>query len=669
MGFATTPDGDKFTINWTFITPPFGEGIFRRLDVAGQEVWSVDLAGPPVSIAASPDKTACVIFERTSMFALETRMALRCIAPGEPTGSDREVDLPGFSIFGFGQGIGTGVAIDQTRDRIYVFVPSIDFQTFEYRILTIAYDRSLNLIAQRPHVFPIDGGVQQITSLSVDGNGNVWTSGVEVFGYPQPSRVFIARHPPNLTATPVIIRRSLADYSITLKASGDPRGGVVITGDRDAFGNSDTFQRISANELGNLVFGDVFRIPGYTFEPFAVDGAGSIYAPGYIPETGTRSITKRGPTNLASWSPEYLSLPAGRHPQFIKAPITDTFDLAGYVAGGAPTTFLSRYAAGGAFNRIRAITPSDRFEPVGVPMLDKLVYTVLDNLDAPQSDVEVSYSIAQTNPPAGRSSAVFYSSETKTDSDGLARAGLKLGFLPVEYTVSANCPSCLPTLQTAEIQVCGKIETRMFRNNVDSPLPGELPWAATQLDHHYMFLLTAGISGNIRMKGCALTATTMLLNIFKHRYNLSYVDSTPRTLNDFWSVFDSAQYGFSAGVPNTLVGAVQTWKREIDGGLYFPNAIPRFTNREVRYLEGPVVGPDNLTVDEAMALVNAHLDVGDPALLHIESSTDAGHFMTIVGRCGRKYFVLDPNINTNHTVIDLDNLTVTIKGVRLFEKG
>jgi len=628
---------------WSFTPPPVDSGgfsTFRKIAVL-----------PDNSAFAASDAFFPMLglYQRALIYRIDASGNLvhsKLITPDPvPT------DLFPFHLFE----IPRGLATDASRNRVYAAVERFAFP-LNFDVPIFAYDLSLNQVAYATFSPEDPFGEISLDGVFVDEAGFVWVAGFERQSSGD-DKLFVSRFGPDLAGPQVTQRFLLAPAQRgDVRAAGDSRGGVVFS--VTPFADTEQSFTIRANSAG---FQSIRPYPAFVITSLTTDTDGAIYAGGISRTTSRHGVIKVDTANDSAWTPEMLSLEAIKTLSSAWSPVVGTLDLVGQAGG---STFLSRYAAGEAFNRIRAITPSGRFEPVGVPMLDKLVYEVLDNAEAPQSDVEVSYSITQTNPPAGRSSAVFYSSETKTDSDGLARAGLRLGFLPVEYTVSANCPTCRPTLQTAEIQVCGKIETRMFRNNVDSPFPGESPWTDSQLDHHYLFLITDGFTGNIRFKGCALTATTMLLNIYKHRYNLTYADSTPATLNNFWSINDSEHYGFSEGPPDSL----RNLKRFFDGGLYFPRAIQRFTKGEVRYLESPEIRSD-FTVDDAMALVDLSLDVGDPALLWIESSTDAGHYMTVVGRCGRKYFVLDPNINTNHTVVDLDNLTVTIKGVRLFEKG
>lgn len=639
VGFASTAAGDKFLINRTFDLPPFGGGLLRRLNAAGQEVWRVDLGAPPLSIAVSPDETACVIFEKDFLFGLETQLVMRCVPPSGPTGSDPEVNLPGFTIFGLGSGIGAGVVIDQARNRVYAMVPSINFQ-FGFDALIVAYDRSLNFIAQRPHVFEDGGGPQQFTSISIDSSGNVWTSGVESFAFPLPRKVFIERHPPNLTTAPAILRRTLADYSISLKAVGDSRGGVIITGDRDDSGNFDTFQRISADESGNLTFGNIFRIQGYGFGPFAVDLTGSILAATYVPGTGTPSITKRGQNDLPSWSPEFLPLPVGRDSTFIQAPVIDTFDVAGTVSGGAPTTFISRYVPGSASTgKLHAVSPLSIEGGVDQNLSQDITVAVKDDSNVPIGDVAVNFTC---QPPAGVSVCGFFDKDSQTNALGLAKTGFEVGNIPLEYLVQVACPSCVENFNSVSFQVCGKLNGKLYFQNFDDPD-----------SEPYIGDFIAGSEADpIQSLGCALTSYTMLLNIFRDRYGLSYPAATPGTLNKAldWDI-----------------------DFEPTARLNMHEATPHFTGGQVIYTGSPKVGRFK-SVSAVMSEVADSLAQGNPAIIRMGSpSGREGHSVVAIGKCGNDFIVLDPFVNpntgANFTRINPASPPFPITGARLFIKG
>lgn len=651
VGFASTAEGDTFTTYRTFdFTSPFGAGYIRRRNASGDSVWPSNFAGPPHAVAVSPDKTACVIFEKNSLFGLETQLVLKCIAPGGPTGSDPEVNLPGFSIFGLGSQIGAGVAIDQARDRIYAYFPSLSFQ-FGFEVLVVAYDRALNLIAQRKHT--LSGEVQQLTSISVDANGAVWTSGVESFQFPDPRQVFVERYPPNLSTPPTILRRPLADFSIMLKAAGDPRGGVVIAGDRDSSGNSDTFRRILSDEVGGMVFGDLFRIQGYGFGPFTVDAAGAIYASAYAPGTGAPAITKRGPLNLASWSPEFLPLPDGRQATFLHSPTIDTFDVSGTI--DFQNAFVLRYVPGLAASlEMLPVTPLDSLGKPGAigfvstEIFPRVEVKVRDTSLSPQENVPVTF----TNPEAPEHSIGhgLVDPQSQSDINGRAKTGFRIGNLPLEYLVKAECPSCVTTANSISFPICGTMPARfgtkmerLFLQNVDdhAGFAGEHNWTDEFLDS------SIDPQDKIVERGCALTAYVMMLNLMKARHSFSYAESTPYTLNEALKVSRPRAFDASAK-------------------LDMAKAALAFTGGQVEMLD-PIwtfdVGRTALfnKVEENLAL-------GNPALLHLQSQGVYGHFITVIGRCGTNYRVLDPHTGTGYKELNRNDLSKVVMGARIFKK-
>lgn len=661
--FVTTSDGNKFVLGFDTI---------QRFSPTGFHLWTRPIPQVPEGggfsffqrIAVLPDNTSFAtqrailpffgLYERAFISRIDANgtASIPRLITSDPLPTE-----PGTHLFE----MRSGVATDLSRDRVYAAAERFGFP-LNFEVQVRAFDGSLNPVAAATFLpEEVIGAPVNLSGVFVDSGGFVSIAGLEIQSLGH--ALFFSRFGPNLAGPQITHRFPIPAAQVgEVRAAGDYRGGVVFS--VTPFSGTEQSFTIRADGAG---FKAIRPYPAFVITSLATDTDGTIYAGGISRTTSRHGVIKVDVADASVWTPEMLSLESGRSLSIPWSPSVGTLDLASQ-AGGA--TFLSRYAPGGSnFRGIVALTPSDQFAPTGTPMLTPLEFGVQDNSTIPplpQGNVEVNYSITQHAPPSGRSSAVFHSSETTTNSiTGLARVGLTVGYLPLEYSVSANCPSCQVPFDTAAIQVCGKISTRMFRNNVDSNLAGEEPWTTQQLDNHRTYNVPGDLSrfGTIQFKGCALTAMTMLLNIFRERYGLTYSASTPFTLNEFWKINDTEHYGFAEAIDDPLRNLI----RQSDGGINFRRATARFTKRAVRFIDEYRVETSN--IDTVMAKVDESLDRGDPAILQIESSTDAGHYMPIVGRCGRKYSVLDSNINTNHTVVDLDNPTVTILGARIFERG
>ncbi|MEK7389864.1 MAG: hypothetical protein AAB036_09200, partial [Elusimicrobiota bacterium] len=322
------------------------------------------------------------------------------------------------------------------------------------------------------------------------------------------------------------------------------------------------------------------------------------------------------------------------------SPSTGTIDVAGTLTlPGGNKTFVSRHSRNaGIGGSLVAISDLKDSTTVSTRLASPIVVETRTAPNVSLGNVPVDFSISSA--PQRATGFKFLSKDSQTNSFGRASAEFLLGDIPLEYDIKASCPSCVGSSNSVNFRICGKLPGELYRQNKNAD--GKQDYIGDRLAD------SDDPSDSIEHRGCTLTAFTMLLNIFRSRYNLSYPESTPGTLN-------------RALTPSGFSPVAR---------LNLRTATPLFTGTQVRYLDGYDVG---LFADyrDVMTHVDSSLELGNPALIRLQSSTGAlGHFVTVIGRCGNGYWVLDPYTKTNHSFIDLSDLgTKVILGVRIFEKG
>ncbi|MEW5884652.1 MAG: hypothetical protein AB1725_10570 [Armatimonadota bacterium] len=530
-----------------------------------------------------------------------------------------------------------GVAVDAMRDRVYTAHQRMTFDftgaLFEERIR--AFDGALNPVAEWvvPHEFA--SSAIQLAGVFTDAEGFVWTAGVETPPAPLTSRLIVARLQPSLEGEPLIHRLTLGAQGGTIRAAVDPRGGLILAGERDAAGNSDYFRRVSPDG-----FLPSFRRQGFAGGPLAVDLEGALYLGGRNPLNNAPSIIKLGLDNAPVWSPAHLELPGDRVIQALVVLAHDTFDVAGsrdVPFPGSDQSFISRYAPGTG-GKLVAISPLEQLGFVDVLLPSPLVVEAQDAAGLPSPDVGIAFSIDAT--PDGAVGHQLIGSEDKTNALGRAKTDFKLGNIPLEYQVKAECSTCDESDQQLQFRICGKLPGDLYRQNEDRP--GKAPYVDDFIGG------STNEDDRIRYSGCALTAYTMLLNIFRARHNLTYPESTPGTLN-------------KALTPGGFVPVAR---------LDFLSATRQFAGNQLAY-DGFNVGP-TMSIAEALQEVDRSLGRGDPALIKLNSPSGRdGHYITAIGRCGSRYIILDPFTGTDIELYDPDNppRNLRVQGVRIFRKG
>lgn len=410
----------------------------------------------------------------------------------------------------------------------------------------------------------------------------------------------------------------------------------------------------SAGETSDLIFDGFFsRSDQQVLEFFTYYNAGSVDLPPLLAKGQHTYRIVRGADRADLYVDGVLqaSLPASGSlidevylhvASFYNDPpnYTALWDHVAYTRGAYTPEELPSPTRGGnnAPESLVAVSDLTISTPVSTQISSPLVVEARNTSNLPLGDVPVEFSITSPVPP-GATGFQFVAKENRTNPAGRASTGFLLGNLPLEYNIKADCPSCTGTANSVAFRICGELPGELYRQNENKP--GKQDYIRDRLAN------SNDPNDSIEQRGCALTAYTMLLNIFRSQNNLTYPDSTPGTLN---KVLTPAGFDPVAR-------------------LNLRRATPLFAGTQVQYVGAPKVGLF-ATVRDVMNAVDDSLKEGNSALIRLKSSTGAaGHTVTAVGRCGNTYRVLDPYTGTHYSFIDLDNLNgIVILGVRIFKR-
>lgn len=623
--------------NGKFMLLSGGEVTAARLSATDASLWT--LPGQPFQgygqIAALPDGTAFITRSRGYFFAPGlSRGDLVRITGSTPDiasvslSGDPDPDF--FSFFPIIMVMPGGVAVDAERERIYTVHTRRVIPTDppgEFRINV--YDRNLSLLGQRNHVYETAGNYADPYGIFVDAQGFVWVVGYE---YPPglgTKRLFVERHPPNLTEPPLVHWLTLGtDFNGTVVAAGDPRGGVVVAS------QSGFLHRVDSEG-----FSASFPQPGFTGGPMAVETDGSLYIGGR--SGGNPALTKLTPSNTPAWSPASLTLSADRVIGALWSPAAGTIDVGGMVIIplAMDSGFLSRYKVGaGSGGRLKEVSPLEQTAHIKSVLATPLTVEVRDAANAALGDIPVAFTLL---PPPEISAELFNSEQQTIVATGRAKSDFRLGKLPLEYDARVDCPSCDESAKTVNFRVCGKLPGELYREDEDKP--GKTPYIEDFIGGSTLE------TDRIKTQGCALTAFAMLLNIFRAQYGLTYPESTPGTLN-------------IALTPSAFAPTAK---------LDFPKATRLFAGTQVKYRDSYDVG-DEMTKREVLDQADRSLQLGDPVILKLKSPLgNFAHYVTAIGRCGSRYLILDPYTPTSIEFYDPDNpaFGLDLKGARTFKRG
>lgn len=524
-----------------------------------------------------------------------------------------------------------GVAVDAERGKIYTVhtrrvIPADPAGEFRINV----YDRDLSLLGQRSHVYETAGNYAEPYGIFVDAQGFVWVVGYEYPPGQGTKRLFVERHPPNLTEPPSVYWLTLgADFNGTVVAAGDPRGGVVVAS------SSGFLHRVSLEGFSASI-----PQPGFAGGPMAVETDGSLYIGGR--SAGLPALTKLTPSNTPAWSPATLTLNADRVIGALWSPTAGTIDVGGMVIIplAMDVGFLSRYKQGiGSGGRLVSVSPLEQTAHVNTNLTTPITIEVKDESNLALANVDVDF--VMNDFPEGALGFEFIGKESKTNILGRAKTDFKIGNLPLEYDIKADCPSCASGHNSLIFRACGKLPGELYREDEDKQ--GKTSYIED--------FIGGSIDGQdkIKIRGCALTAFAMLLNIFRTQYGLSYPESTPGTLN----------------IALTPGGFAPTAK------LDFRRAASLFAGSQVTYRDSYDVG-DEMTKREVLDEVDNSLKSGAPVILKLKSPRgNMAHYVTAIGRCGRLYLVLDPFVETSIATYDPEFplFGLDLLGARTFKRG
>jgi len=258
---------------------------------------------------------------------------------------------------------------------------------------------------------------------------------------------------------------------------------------------------------------------------------------------------------------------------------------------------------------------------------EPLISTVtISGTTNPVSGIGVNFTIS-TYPAGAEGFSLSKSSET-TNNQGIADVQLKLGNIPAEYGVTATCPVCVPEFSSVTFTCCGKLKTDEFRQ-------GDNRWGNIQLGTHPPHYL-------IRQTGCALTSVANLINFYAN-INPNIARTDPAILN---------QQMTNLNIYNNNDDVL--WYR-----------VPVITNRNIRYIGGISVDPEH-TRDSLLEQIDRDLLRGLPVIIHSVRANGRDHFMLAIGRCERRYIVVDPATGVVDNY-DPNNPQLILQGVHRYE--
>ncbi|MEW5950741.1 MAG: C39 family peptidase [Elusimicrobiota bacterium] len=257
-------------------------------------------------------------------------------------------------------------------------------------------------------------------------------------------------------------------------------------------------------------------------------------------------------------------------------------------------------------------------------------FVTISGTTNPAHNIPVDFTISKY--PFNSTGQMLTKTGETTDANGLADVRLRLGNIPAEYTVTANCDECVPEFATVNFTCCGKLHTDEFKQNDDrwgdNILGGKPP------------------AYKIRQTGCALTSVANLINFYA-AISTSIARTDPGILNE--EMIKKGGYNNNDDV---------LWDRVL-----------RFTNNLVVNTE--ILDADyGDTIEDMLLKINEDLLDSLPVIVKVEkplfNRKRKMHFMLLVGICGEKYIVVDPNRNGFFKYNPYD-INLLLQGVRRYE--
>jgi len=219
-----------------------------------------------------------------------------------------------------------------------------------------------------------------------------------------------------------------------------------------------------------------------------------------------------------------------------------------------------------------------------------------------------------------------------TDGEGLADVSLRLGNLPAEYDVKAECQSCAPESNSVTFTCCGKVPNDHFSQS------GVPAWSPTCYANNNCQL---NPNATIGWRGCALTSLATLINYYSAN--------------------------IYSGIPRTNPGDLNTYLRGLPGSRGYTtnndvnfDAMGRYTNNRVSFVDRYDVGiynSEEALLDTADGLIRS----GIPLIFRVR-----GHFLLVIGKCGDKFIVSDPAGGQEKLYNPDDSNEREFEGLRVF---
>ncbi|MEK7721322.1 MAG: hypothetical protein AAB359_02915, partial [Elusimicrobiota bacterium] len=261
---------------------------------------------------------------------------------------------------------------------------------------------------------------------------------------------------------------------------------------------------------------------------------------------------------------------------------------------------------------------------------DPLVSYVTDSEGNTAAGVNLAFSISRY--PLGATGQELTKTSEQTAADGLADVRLKLGNIPAEYDVKAECQSCAAETSSVTFTCCGKLPNDHFSQSGQDWSP----------DCYANNNCQVTPDATIGWRGCALTSLATLINY----YNANVYP----------------------GIPRTNPGALNTYLRVLHGTQGYNerndvnfDAIGRYTNGRVSFVDRYDVGDYDRAglLDTADGLIRS----GIPLIFRVR-----GHFLLVIGKCGNSYVVADPAGGRERLYNPDSSQERAFRGLRIFSQ-
>ena len=412
-------------------------------------LWSSDMKG----LAVDASGNAYVAYTDFSDFSQPHARVVKYNAVGGIAASaDLTTDTTGGDGFPFSAGVG----VDPIRGRVYAAYSFFSIAQRQDTFAITAFDTALQTVAgpliHDPGFTGSFLGPDPNGGTFVDGNGEVWVVGVRVPPGEPSGELFAAHFGPNLVSAAVTALPSWSAEEVV--AAADPRGGVVVAGDRPVDGNL-YLHRVTAGG-----FGPAFRFDGFDFGPMTVDPSGNLYILGYNPDTFIPAVAKINTSNVLAWDQPgpSLDLPSDFAPGAVSAASSTTFDVANIAYGSdpSPVVLLHYQQSTGtapANLALAALSPTSQDATVTKPLAAPLRVKVTEG-GTPKQGVMVRWDfISLPSGTAGQDileapgfpSTVVASRDVPTDAHGESAVQVKLGDKTGDYLIAAQVSNATPS--------------------------------------------------------------------------------------------------------------------------------------------------------------------------------------------------------------------------------